>query len=50
MNIPAALFDYRTLQNNITKHEPFFLTYGREARLPIELQFTTFDETLIGIE
>jgi len=50
MNIPAALFAYRTLQNNTTKHEPFFLTYGREARLPIELQFTTFEETSIGIE
>ena len=50
MNIPAVLFVYRTLQNNTTKHEPFFLTYGREARLPIELQFTTFEETSIGIE
>ena len=49
-NIPAALFAYRTLQNSTTKHEPFFLTYGREARIPIELQFTTFEETPIEIE
>ena len=26
-HIPAALFAYRTLQNNTTRHEPFFLTY-----------------------
>jgi len=50
MNIPAVLFVYRTLQNNTTKHEPFFLTYRWEVRLPIELQFTTFEETSIGIE
>ena len=49
-NIPAALFAYRTLQNSTTKHEPFFLTYGQEARLPIELQYTTFEETPIEIE
>jgi hypothetical protein len=43
-NIPAALFAYRTMQNNTTRHEPFFLTYGREARLPIELQYKTYQE------
>jgi hypothetical protein len=44
-NIPAALFAYRTMQNNTTRHEPFFLTYGRETRLPIELQYKTYQET-----
>ena len=34
--ITAALFVYRTLRNSTTKHEPFFLTYGRDARFPIE--------------
>ena len=34
--ISAALFAYRTLRNSTTKHEPFFLTYGRDARLPID--------------
>ena len=36
--IPAALFAYRTNQNATTKHEPFFLTYEQNARLPIELK------------
>ena len=49
-HISAALFAYRTLQNNTTRHEPFFLTYGREARLPIELQFETTLTTEIDIE
>ena len=39
MYIPSALFAYRTLWNNITKHEPFFLTYGRDAWLPIDLKY-----------
>ena len=33
-----ALFTYRTNQNSITKHEPFFLTYGWNAKLLIELK------------
>lgn len=49
-NIPAALFAYRTLQNNTTRHEPFFLTYGREARLPIELQLETYQETEVDFD
>ena len=34
--ISAALFAYRTLKNSTTKHEPFFLIYGRDARFPID--------------
>jgi len=49
-HISAALFAYRTLQNNTTRHEPFFLTYGREVRLPIELQFETKFEKEVNIE
>src|SRR5579884_1270967 len=37
--IPSALFAYRILRNNTTKHEPFFLTYGRDAQLPIDLKY-----------
>ena len=39
MYIPSVLFVYRTLRNNTTKHEPFFLTYGRDVRLPIDLKY-----------
>ena len=42
--IPAALFAYRTNQNSTTKHEPFFLTYGRTVRLPIELKIPIYLE------
>ena len=42
--IPAALFAYRTNQNSTTKHEPFFLTYGRNAKLPIELKIPAYLE------
>ena len=40
--IPSVLLAYRTMQHNTTRHEPFFLTYGREATLPIELQLPTY--------
>ncbi|CAG8742497.1 1536_t:CDS:1, partial [Gigaspora rosea] len=36
--LPAALFAYRTLPNYITKYNSFFLTYGHNANLPIDLQ------------
>lgn len=35
--IPSALFAYRTMRQNTTRYEPFYLTYGRDAILPIEL-------------
>ena len=38
------------MQNNTTRHEPFFLTYGREARLPIELQYKTYQETEVDFD
>ena len=40
--IPSVLFAYRTMQHNTTKHEPFFLTYGRSALLPVEFQLPTY--------
>ena len=39
--LPSALFAYRTIRQNTTQYEPFYLTYGREATLPIELELPT---------
>ena len=36
--LPSALFAYRTMCQNTTRYEPFDLTYGREAVLPIDLE------------
>jgi len=35
-NIPSVLFAYRTRKQDSTKIEPFYLTYGRKARLPTD--------------
>ena len=34
--IPAALFAYRILRQNTTQQEPFYLLYGKQAKLPME--------------
>jgi Integrase zinc binding domain/Integrase core domain len=34
--IPPVLFAYRTTKHSTTKIEPFFLVYGRSARLPLD--------------
>jgi len=39
--VSSALFAYRTKRHNTTRHEPFYLLYGREAVLPIEFSITT---------
>ncbi|GBB91669.1 hypothetical protein RclHR1_19010003 [Rhizophagus clarus] len=36
--LPSALFAYRTLQQQTTRFEPFYLIYGRDALLPIEIE------------
>ena len=41
MFISSALFAYRTKKHNTTRHEPFYLLYGREAVLPIEFAIIT---------
>ena len=40
--LPSALFVYRTIRQSTTRYEPFYLTYGREATLPIELEILTY--------
>ena len=37
--LPASLLAYRTAVHTTTKMTPFFLTHGREARLPIDIIF-----------
>ncbi|POG72297.1 hypothetical protein GLOIN_2v1829909 [Rhizophagus irregularis DAOM 181602=DAOM 197198] len=44
--LPSALFAYRTIRQQTTRFEPFYLTYGREATLPIELKLPS-DPTVI---
>ena len=37
-NIESVLFCYRASKNDSTQFSPFFLMYGREPRLPIEMK------------
>src|SRR4051812_17910252 len=48
-HIESVLFAYRTTKHNTTRKTPFFMTYGREAILPIEDLGTgnDFEETAI---
>ena len=39
--LPSFLFAYRTKRHEVTRHEPFYLIYGREAVLPIEFSVPT---------
>lgn len=39
--LPSVLFAYRTKRHETTRHEPFYLIYGREAILPIEFLVPT---------
>ena len=34
--LDAILFSYRVSQQESTKYSPFFLVYGRQARLPVK--------------
>ena len=42
--IHSSLFAYRTTKHSVTKQTPFFLTYGRQAILPVELEIQTYPE------
>ena len=50
-NLESVLFSYRTNVHATTKYTPFFLMYGREAVLPIQLQTGNADNdhTLVTI-
>ncbi|GBC06766.1 hypothetical protein RclHR1_07020009 [Rhizophagus clarus] len=46
--VSTALFAYRTRKHNTTRHEPFYLMYGRETILPIEFKVATSAMLNIG--
>jgi transposase InsO family protein len=48
--VSASLFAYRTTKHSVTKQTPFFLIYGRQAVMPIELQIQTYPEEPITSE
>jgi hypothetical protein len=37
-NLDSVLFCYRSSKNDSTKYSPFYLMYGREPKLPIEMK------------
>lgn len=42
--VTSTLLAYRTLKHGTTKETPFYLTYGRQATLPVELEIETYPE------
>ena len=46
--LPAVLLSMRTTQCRSTGFTPFFLTYGREARLPVDLMVGKVDDHKMG--
>jgi transposase InsO family protein len=44
--LSSVLFAYRTKRHNTTRHEPFYLMYGRDAVLPIEFAVKTIQVEL----
>jgi len=48
--IPSVLFAYRTLKQESTKQSPFYLVYGREAQLPIDIEFQIREQDLTPIK
>ena len=39
--INSILFAYRTMKHKSTGYSPFYLMYGRQAKLPVELKIET---------
>ena len=39
--IDDILFAYRTSAQATTKHTPFYLMFGREARIPIQMEISS---------
>ncbi len=48
--IPYALFAYRTAIQETTKESPFYLLYGRDPRLPIDVSLLPRDEIFTNAE
>jgi hypothetical protein len=48
--IPSILFAYRTLKQESTKYTPFYLVHGREAQLPIDIEFQNQEQNFNPIE
>eukprot|EP00253_Pinus_taeda_P021386 PITA_21386 len=44
--LPEALWAYRTIWRNTTRHSPYELVYGKEVLIPIEFQVKTFKMTV----
>ena len=42
----ATLMAYRTTVHSTTKYTPFFLTHGREATMPIEVEEAYLEEEI----
>ena len=42
--LDAVLFSYRVSRQASTKYSPFYLMYGRHARLPVEFKKQKDDE------
>ena len=47
--IPSVLFAYRTLKQESTKQTPFYLVHGREAQLPVDLEFQEKEQDILPI-
>jgi hypothetical protein len=48
--LPFALFTYRVSVQEATKETPFYLMYGRDPILPIDIKMKTIDSEKITIE
>ena len=48
--LPFCLFAYRTAIQKSIKESPFFLTYGREPKIPIDISLTPYELESIDID
>jgi hypothetical protein len=50
LHIPSVLFAYRTAKHSTTKYTPFYLNYGRNPVLPLELENKEENNEEISLE
>ena len=48
--ISSVLFAYRTMKHKSTGYSPFYLIYGRQAKLPVELKVETICDSKKNME